>query len=141
MVIVDVNVLIYAFRVDTPQHDRALSWLAHALGDPAEEIVVPDLIWVGFARIATNARIFQEPSTIAEVTAFAEAVITQPTYRSIPGLALGIAPLFALMAEADARGDLVTDTYIAAVARQLGAAVATFDRDFRRFDDLALVTP
>jgi len=72
---------------------------------------------------------------------FANDVIAQPTYRTVPGLNFGIGPLFTLMAQADARGNLVTDAYIAAVALQLGATVATYDRDFRRFDSLKLVTP
>jgi predicted nucleic acid-binding protein len=75
------------------------------------------------------------------VTAFAQSAMAQPTYRSIPGLSGGVGPLFDLMAPSDSRGNLVTNTYIAAVARQHRATVATFDRDFRRFDDLALVTP
>jgi toxin-antitoxin system PIN domain toxin len=141
VVIPDVNILIHAFREDTAQHDAALTWLTARLGDPGDDVAVPDLIWVGFARITTNSRIFHEPSSIAEVTAFAQAVMAQPTYRSIPGLSDGVGPLFTLMAQSESRGNLVTDTYIAAIARQYGATVATFDRDFRRFDDLRLVTP
>lgn len=37
--------------------------------------------------------------------------------------------------------NLVPDAYIATVAITHGCPVATFDRDFRRFDDLTVVTP
>jgi len=141
VVIPDVNVLIHAFRQDSTQHAPALTWLTQRLSDPCEEVVIPDLVWVGFARICTHPRVFHEPSSVAEVTAFATAVTAAPAYRVRAGLSFGIAPLFTLMAHAEARGDLVTDAYIAAVALQLGATVGTFDRDFRRFDDLPLVTP
>jgi len=141
MVLPDVNVLIYAFREDTAHHDAALTWLTDRLQDPGEEVIVPDLVWVGFARICTNGRIFNRPSSVQEVAAFAAAVIASPTYRMVAGLSRGIDPLFALMARAEAGGDLVTDAYIAAIALQLGATIATYDRDFRRFDDVRLVTP
>ena len=139
MVIPDVNVLIYAFRKDMPSHGDAHSWLTTCLGDPAEEVLVPDLVWVGFLRICTNPRIFNEPSSTEEATDFVKSVLAQPSYRTMP--VLGIEPLMNLLNESQSRGDLVTDAYIACVARQLGATVATYDRDFRRFDDVRLITP
>lgn len=139
MVIPDVNVLVYAFREDTPYHDQALSWLVSRLGDPMEEIIIPDLVLVGFLRICTNPRIFHEPSTTEEATEFTRSVISQSTYKTAP--ALGAEPLLDLLVESQSRADLVTDAYIAFVALQLGATVATYDRDFRRFDNLRLVTP
>ena len=139
MVIPDVNLIVYAFREDTPRHEQALAWLTSRLGDPAEEIIIPDLVWVGFLRICTNPRIFCEPSSIEETTTFVRTVLAQPFYRMAPPL--GIDPLLDLVIESQTRGDLVTDAYIASIARQLGATVATYDRDFRRFDDLRLVTP
>lgn len=41
----------------------------------------------------------------------------------------------------DVTGDLVPDAYIAAIAVEQGCAVASFDRDFARFDDLDWVVP
>ena len=141
MVIPDVNVLVHAARQDSAQHQASLAWLTDRLTHPGDDVIVPDLIWVGFARICTSARIFVEPSSVGEVTAFMVAVTAQPAYRAVPGLTFGIESLFTLMAASDARGDLVTDAYIAAIALQLGATVCSYDRDFRRFDDLTLVTP
>jgi len=139
MVIPDVNLLVYAFREDTPLHDRALSWLTSILGDSLDEFLVPDLLWVGFLRICTNPRIFHEPSSTEEATAFVRSILAQPSYRTMP--VLGIEPLLSFLIESQSRGDLVTDAYIACLARQLGATVATYDRDFRRFDDVRLITP
>ena len=41
----------------------------------------------------------------------------------------------------DVSGDLVPDAFLAALAIAYGGAVASFDRDFRRFEGLALVRP
>lgn len=43
--------------------------------------------------------------------------------------------------DAEAAANLVPDAYIAAMAIEHDCAVATFDRDFRRFDGLRVVTP
>ncbi len=40
--------------------------------------------------------------------------------------------------KARASGNLITDAHIAASAMASGATLVTFDRDFRRFDDLRL---
>ncbi|MDR2973327.1 MAG: hypothetical protein LBV00_01240 [Propionibacteriaceae bacterium] len=58
MVIPDVNVLIHASREDTAQPDSALAWPTAKLGDTGDDVVVPDLIWVGLARFATHPRFF-----------------------------------------------------------------------------------
>ena len=43
--------------------------------------------------------------------------------------------------EAQVSGPLVTDAALAALALEQGAALATTDRDFRRFDELEIVNP
>lgn len=141
MIVVDVNVLVYACRADTSVHEMTLGWLTQRLTDPYEQVAIPDLVWVGFARISTNPRVFYEPSTIGEVRSFMHDVVNCPAYYRVPGLAQGIEPLVTEMAESDARGNLVTDAYIATLARQLGASVASYDRDFRRFDGLPIIVP
>lgn len=40
-----------------------------------------------------------------------------------------------------ARGDAIPDAYLAGLARELSCAVATFDRDFRRFAGVRMVEP
>jgi len=141
MVIPDVNVLISAFNSGDQFHEASFAWLSERLVDPLEEVVVPDIIWVGFARICTHPTVFASPASIQSVTDFKDMVVSKPAYRFVSGLSYGIDPLFMVMALSAARGTHVTDAYIAAVALQLDATVATYDRDFRRFDGLKIVTP
>lgn len=140
MVVLDVSVLVYALREDTARHEAALAWLQGRLATPTELVVVPDLVWVGFAAVVTSPRVFAQPSTVPEVTAFARAVGAQPTYRRVPGLILGIEALLSAMRDGQARANLVPDAYVAAVAIQLDAELATFDKDFHRFDGLRIAT-
>jgi len=141
VIVVDVNVLVATFRTDHPQHEAASAWLNPVLADPSAAVVVPDLVWVGFVRIVTNVRILNDPADTAQAAGFVEAVVATPGYRSVPGLTTGISRFTDVCKEANATANLVTDAYIAAVALSLGCPVASFDRDFRRFDGLTIVVP
>jgi len=45
------------------------------------------------------------------------------------------------MRSGSAPGNLANDAFLAALAAEHGAAVATFDRDFARFPELEIVVP
>jgi uncharacterized protein len=136
--LLDVNVLVALFRADLPQHPVAGSWWQEGLA-AGEPFVVPDLCWTGFVRVVTSRRIFAEPASPEEAVSFAQAVRAQGSHLG-NGHLPGVIDVFEqLCLESAASGNLVTDAYIAAVARTLGATVVTFDRDFRRFDGLRLL--
>jgi toxin-antitoxin system PIN domain toxin len=141
VIVVDVNVLLAAHLRRHPLHEPARGWLARALSDPNQAVVVPELVWVGFIRIGTNPRVFEVPSTMAEAVSFSRGVIAAPSYRAVPGLGGDLESLFKLCLDGPLSPRLVTDAYIAAVGLAYACPVATFDRDFRRFDGLELVTP
>jgi uncharacterized protein len=135
MLLVDVNVLVYAGRADAVDHDRYADWLNDLVsGDQA--FGMSDLVFSAFLRIVTNPRIFKNPSTMAEALAFVEAVRRCPQCVSMsPG------PrhwrIFAdLCRNAGVRGSLVSDTYFAALAIESGSEWITTDRDYARFPGL-----
>lgn len=137
MIVCDVNVLIAAHIASHPHHDRARPFLTRCLAE--DTVLVPDLVWAGFLRLVTNPRIFESPTT--QAVDFVRAVTTAPGYRPVAGLIDGLEPFLRLVEEAEVRADLVPDAYIAAVARAHDCAIATFDRDFRRFDGIRLIVP
>ncbi|MDR1427104.1 MAG: PIN domain-containing protein [Bifidobacteriaceae bacterium] len=141
MFVVDVNVLVAAHRADHPNHPDATAWIEAALARPDADVMVPDLVWVGFVRIVINRRIFPVASTLGDAAAFVDAVTGAPGYRPIAGLLAGIRPFLDLCQHAGASADLVPDAYIAAVAQRFACPVVTFDRDFRRFDGLPSIIP
>lgn len=140
MIVVDVNVLLAAFRADHVHHESARPWLERTLAGN-DSIVVPDLAWVGFLRIVTNTHIFEVPSTPAEAFEFVDAVCAADVYAAVPGLSDGLATFRETTLGADAWGNLIPDAYLAAVALSHAATIASFDRDFRRFDSLAIIVP
>jgi toxin-antitoxin system PIN domain toxin len=131
----DVNILLYAFRDAAPDHAAYRSWLEDTLA-AEEPFAVVDVVLSGFIRIATHPRVFDPPATVAQAFSFAEALRTSPN-----AVLLSPGPrhweLFERMCrEGTARGNLVADAYIAALAVESGSELITTDRDFARFPGL-----
>ncbi|QIM18944.1 type II toxin-antitoxin system VapC family toxin [Leucobacter coleopterorum] len=140
MIVLDVNVLVAAFREDHSHHTIARPWLLRAL-EVESAVIVPDLVWVGFLRIVTNRRIFSEPALPSEALAFMSALTKSSAYQQAPGLPNGHDVFRRAVESAGAQSNLIPDAYIAAVALAFVCPVATFDRDFHRFEGLRIVRP
>lgn len=131
----DVNVLVYAFRDDTPQHRAAHAWLEDVLNAPSP-YAIADLVLLGFLRIVTHPSIFDPPSTLAKALAFADVVRSQPNCVQLcegPGHWQRFGQL--CMA-AHVKGNLIPDAYLAAMALAAGADWVSEDRDFAKFPGL-----
>lgn len=139
MILVDVTVMLAAFRQDHAHHALARPWLEQNI-KAGTGILVPDAVWVGFVRLVTNSHIFEVPSTPTEAFGFVDAVRASPGYANVAGLD-DIGALRDTVIAADAWGNLIPDAYLAAVALSHAVPVASFDRDFRRFDGLKIVVP
>lgn len=140
MIVLDVNVVLAAFRQDHPHHEQARPWLERALTDHAG-VLIPDAVWVGFVRLVTNSHIFEVPSTPAEAFEFVDAVCAAPSYLRVAGLDGGLGKFKQAVLASNAWGNLVPDAYLASIALSHACPIASFDRDFRRFDRLEIVVP
>lgn len=140
MILPDVNVLIYAFRIDSTDHERYRHWLEELVNGPAAYGVSPQVMG-SVARICTHPRIFAHPSLMDEVLEFCEVLLTQPNATLIvPGPRHW--PLFArLCLDAKAAGNLVQDAWNAALAIEAGCEWITTDRDYARFAGLKWRSP
>ena len=140
MIVPDVNVLLYAFRADLPNHRHFRTWLQTALaGD--EPVAMPGVVIAGFMRVVTHPRVFAPPTPPDEAAAFVDALRGAPgalTPSPGPG---HIDTFLGLCTEANARGSLVADAYLAAVVMELDAVLMTTDRDFARFSGLRWTHP
>jgi toxin-antitoxin system PIN domain toxin len=131
----DVNVLVYAHRLDTPRHQDYANWLRNLLADQ-EPYGVSDLVLSGFLRIVTSPKVFKQPTPLETALAFAELLRSQP--NCVP-----VAPgqrhwdiFTGLCRTAGVKGNLVPDAYLAALAIESGSEWITTDRDFSRFHGL-----
>jgi toxin-antitoxin system PIN domain toxin len=135
VILVDVNVLVYACRRDAERHDAYHQWLATTLADPAPVGIAPESL-AAVARITTHPRLWKVPLTVDEALTFSAAVRTAPAVQPIlPGP--GHWDTFSrLCRETNARGNLVMDAWLAALAVDQGCTLVTTDRDFARFQGL-----
>lgn len=135
MILLDVNVLVYAFREDTPNHRAYADWLRGAVAAD-EPCGVNDAVLAGMLRIVTNPRIFDTPAPVERALAFAEALRDQPGVITAEPGARHWSVFSRLCKEAGAKGDLIPDAWLAALAIECGSELITADRGFGRFPGL-----
>jgi toxin-antitoxin system PIN domain toxin len=135
MQLTDVNVLVYAYRQDAPDHARYRAWLERLLAAPSA-YGVSDVVLSGFLRVVTHPRVFDPPSPVGHAVGFADALRSRPN-------AVPVAPgprhwaIFAdLCRTAGVKGNLVPDAFLAALAIESGSEWITTDRDYARFSGL-----
>lgn len=137
---VDVNILVNAHRSEAPDHELLLAWLDAARSAP-EPLALSDLVLSGFLRVVTHPRVFREPTPLATGLEFAENLRRSPAcVRLLPGERHW--EIFTdLCRNADARGNLVPDAFLAALAIEKNATFVTADRGFHRFPALRVEHP
>jgi hypothetical protein len=140
MFLLDANVLIYAFRRDSPFHDPCYAWLRTALaGD--EPVATTGLVELAFLRITTLPSLGKAASPPGDAFEFLNALRRNPMAVRIEPGRTHDEILARLCAQFRLRGNDINDAYLAALALEHDAALVTADQDFRRFPDLALVDP
>ncbi|OGQ24682.1 MAG: hypothetical protein A2138_01700 [Deltaproteobacteria bacterium RBG_16_71_12] len=140
MILVDVNVLVAAFRPDSALHGPLRSWLSEALRG-REPVGLPDAVLVSVVRLTTSARIFHVPSALEEALAFVAATRQAPrAMRVVEG-----ERFFELFREqclaTGATGRGIPDAALASLAIENGAILATLDGGFGRFPRLTWMDP
>jgi toxin-antitoxin system PIN domain toxin len=140
VILVDANVLLYAYQPRSEHHVVCRAWVEEAFS--GEEPVC--LAWVtvlAFVRISTNPRIFESPLRAGEAAAAVSAWLARPAVSVLEGGEECWEILRELLVEAQVTGPLVMDAYLAALALENGATLATTDRDFARFPKLKVHNP
>ena len=135
MILPDVNVLVYAFIEEAPDHERYLEWL-ESLVNGREQYALADLVLSGFLRVVTHPRVQVSPASIEEAIGFVEGIRDRPTCTSVRPGPRHWSLFLDLCRRVGAKGNLVPDAYLAALAIEAGGEWVTTDRDFARFPDL-----
>ena len=135
MILIDVNVLVYAHREDAPDHKPYLDWL-YSVINSEQAYGMAELALSGFIGVVTHPKIFDPPTRLNAALAFANQLLEQPNCLCVrPGPRHW--DIFAdLCNRSGAKGNLVADAYLAAMAIEIGAEWITTDRDFARFPGL-----
>lgn len=135
MLLTDVNVLVYASRVDLPEHDEHRAWVQR-MADGPEAFGLSELVMSAYLRVVTNPRTWRQPTSLEDGLSFLTALQKRPNAVPVrPGPRHW--PIFTSLCRAvGARGNLVPDAYLAALAIESGSEWITADRGFARFAGL-----
>jgi toxin-antitoxin system PIN domain toxin len=141
VIIPDVNVLVYAYRADSPVNPVYRGWLASAAVG-RDVVGLTDMTVSGFLRITTSRKVFEDPSPVSAAVQFVSRLLEAPRVRWV-GEGRSTWLRFARMADEDPGvvGDRVPEAYLAAVALAHGARIATADRGFGRYRNLQFFDP
>jgi hypothetical protein len=135
VILPDVNVLLYAFRSDSTDHDRYLEWLGGVVNGPAAFGMSPQVL-ASLVRIATHPRIYARPSSLEDAFAFTRVLVEQPNCRIVEPGDQHWEIFERLCRDARATGNLVQDAWLAALAIESGCEWISTDRDARRFEEI-----
>lgn len=135
MLLLDVNVIVYTIRKDSPDHAGYRVWVNDALNG-AEPVGISDLVLAGVIRIITNHRIFEQPSTLQQALDSCHALRSAPAAAPLQPGKRHWEIFESLCRETNAKGHAVPDAYHAALAIENGATWVTTDRGFARFPGL-----
>jgi uncharacterized protein len=140
MLVLDVNILVYASISGMPQHRAARRFWEQALnGD--EAVGLAPVVLFGFLRLVTNRRIFTPPLAVAAAVAVVEEWLARPQVRLLTPSPDEFALALALIRQQGTAANLTTGAQIAAAALSADATVVTNDADFKRFGKLRLRNP
>ncbi|MCB1044229.1 MAG: type II toxin-antitoxin system VapC family toxin [Acidobacteria bacterium] len=140
MRLLDVNVLVYAHREDVPQHHEFLDWL-ELLANGDEPFAIADLVLSGFLRIVTHPKVFDPPSPLEKALAFVEDLRGRPNYVSLSPGDRHWEIFTNLCRTTSAKGNLIPDAYLAALAIETGCEWISSDGDYGRFPGLRWSRP
>jgi len=137
MLMPDVNILIYAHRDEEKCHEPYAKWLKNVI-DGVEPFALSVLVAVGFLRIVTNRRIYEDPTPLPIALAFIEQLTGHPRCRAVNTSESHLVETIRLCRGTSATGKLVADAQHAALAISAGCTWVTRDRDFSKFEQHGL---
>jgi hypothetical protein len=140
VIVLDANLLLYAYDSATAEHKKSRRWVEAALSG-VEPVGLPWQTVSAFLRILTNARLPGDRFTMNE----AAKVVDQ--WAALPAVHL-LAPgdrhwafFRRMLVDGKVSGPLTTDAELAALTIENGGVLYTTDRDFARFPGLKWINP
>lgn len=140
MIVVDLNLLIYAMNADALQHQRARLWWESVLSK-GEPVGLAWAVVFGFLRLTTNPRIMPRPLTPEHAFAVVDDWLAQPSIQAIAPTDRHWEIVKEILAPLGSAGNLTSDAHLAALAIEHGGRLFSSDNDFARFAGLRWVNP
>ncbi len=140
MILVDVNLLIYAVNRDAPDHRMAQRWLERAISS-GESIGLAWIVVLAFLRITTRPGILQKPLVHEAAIDYIDEWLALPNVELVVPGAAHWRILSSLLRSTGTMGNFTSDAHLAALALENGADLYSADYDFQRFNGITHVNP
>jgi uncharacterized protein len=140
VIVIDANILLYAYHPADARHGRAKLWLERTLSSD-QLIRLPWFTILAFVRIGTNPRVFEHPLTIREAVDHVRSWLDLANVKILDPEDRYWSILSGVLVDGQVTGPLVSDAALAALAIEHGATLVTTDRDFSRFAGLKTLDP
>ena len=140
MILIDANLLLYAYHPRAEQHAASRAWLETVLSGPELVRFAWLTLWA-FLRISTSSRVFERPLSASEASGVVSSWLAAPATGVLDPGERHWEILKDLMGVGQTAGPLVMDAALAAIAVEHGATLYTTDRDFVRFPGLRWTNP
>jgi len=140
LIILDANILLYAYDSDSDRHQAARAWIEQVFSE-GEPVGLPWQTVAAFLRVVTNSRLRGDRFTAAQAAAIVDAWLAQPNLRLLAPGDSHWSILKLAMADGQVRGPMVSDAQLAALTMEYGGTLHTTDRDFARFPGLRWTNP
>lgn len=145
MIVLDANVLLYAYDSTSLHHRRAAEWITQVFSG-SEPVGIPWQTVISFLRVVTNPRLPGDRYTVEEGIAVVERWLEQPCVRLLGPQTEGRGELYwsilkQTIQEGQARGPLLGNAHLAALTTATGGVLYSTDQDFGRFPRLRWKNP
>jgi toxin-antitoxin system PIN domain toxin len=138
--LLDANVLIYAFRRDSPHHFPCYQWLTNTLAGE-DRVATTSVVELALLRNATLPALGTAAAARAEVFRFLGLLKDEPTVLRIEPGEQHLDILSGLCAKLKLRGNDTNDAFLAALSMEYGVTLVTADRGFNRFSGVRVMNP
>ena len=140
MIVLDANILLYAYDKSSSQHLKARQWVEQ-LFSGNEPVGLSWQTISAFLRITTNSKLPGERFGLDEAARIVDSWLDQPNIRMLAPADDHWPLLRRTVLEGQATGALISDAQLAALTIEFGGILHTTDRDFARFPDLRWINP
>jgi uncharacterized protein len=140
VILIDSNILIYAYASNSPHHQTARAWLDQQINNEMR-VGMPWPSLLAFLRLMTNPRIANRPVPIADAWLQVSEWLACPSVWTPQPTEKHSQVLGELLANTRAQGNIVMDAHLAALAIEHGLTLCSADSDFAKFSGLRWTNP
>jgi toxin-antitoxin system PIN domain toxin len=115
MIVPDLNLLVYTYNSDAPQHAAARRWWEASLSG-STSVGLPWVVLMGYVRVMTSRAVLLDPFSPAEAVSDIREWLDQPQVQILVPGPRHLDVFTGLTEATGTAGRLTTDLYLAALA-------------------------